>query len=65
MNKSPNTDVVKRRAIDAEARASRWLADGNVADDPAIREECYRKSQFWLDRANLLRGYTDRPAPDR
>ena len=45
--------------IVAEQRASKWLADGNEADergDKAKAERCYSKSQFWLDRYNKLAG---------
>ena len=46
------------RVADAEARASMWLAAANRKracgrDD----EQEMRKSQFWLDRANRLRGW--------
>lgn len=56
------------RILNAETLASRWLADANEAREvgKAKRaEECDAKSQFWLDRANYLRGLTDRPAPRR
>lgn len=29
----------------------------------AKADECYAKAQYWLDRANLLSGRSDRPAP--
>ena len=48
--------------IDAETRASMWLADGNAASERGNEkraEVCYRKSQFWLDRANVLAGNGD------
>ncbi len=41
-------------------------ADGNPAreaGDTAKADECYAKAQYWLDRANLLSGRSDRPAP--
>ncbi|WP_432263004.1 hypothetical protein [Cupriavidus sp. TMH.W2] len=54
------------RKLDAETRASRWLADGNEArerGDLARADEYYAKSQYWRDRAILLAGEGDRPAP--
>lgn len=54
------------RKLDAEVRGSRWLADGNAAreaGDIAKAEQCYAKSQYWLDRYNLLAGLSDRPPP--
>ena len=56
----------RERILDAETRGSRWLADGNAAreaGDTAKADECYAKAQYWLDRANLLSGRSDRPAP--
>ena len=53
------TDDLKRRIMDADERASRWLADGNEAleiGDTAKAEKCYEKSQFWRDRFNKLSG---------
>jgi uncharacterized protein HemY len=58
--------TVADRALDAEVRASQWLADGNAAREAGQEqkaEQCYEKAQFWLDRANLLSGRGDRPAP--
>jgi hypothetical protein len=61
----------KRKCLDAETRANRWLADGNELSDEAFasRDEptrsarlykksadCYAKAQFWLDRFNKLTG---------
>lgn len=57
---------LSERIIDAEVRASQWLADANAAreaGDVATAEACYAKSQHWLDRYNLLTGRADRPAP--
>lgn len=54
------------RILDAEVRCSQWRADGNEAlekGDKKKAEECYQKSQYWLDRYNLLSGKSDRPAP--
>lgn len=56
------------RILDADVLSSRWLADGNEAKergDKARAEKCYEKSQFWLDRFNLLTNRGERPAPKR
>ena len=48
--------------LNAETRASQWLADGNEArerGDAAKAEKCYAKSQYWLDRYNRLTGRGD------
>ena len=45
------------KAIDAEDRSNRWLADGNEAAEAGNKvkaERCYEKGQFWLDRFNRL-----------
>lgn len=60
--------TVTERALDAEVKASQWLADGNQAAEAGQSEKaerCFEKAQFWLDRANLLSGRGDRPAPKR
>jgi len=47
------------KAIEAEERASKWLADGNDAEergDVAKAERCFEKAQYWLDRLNSLQG---------
>ena len=47
------------KAIQAEQRASKWLADGNEAAErgnDAKAERCYEKAQYWLDRFNKLSG---------
>ena len=57
---------LEERILDAEMRGSQWLADGNAAQeagDHTKAEECYRKSQYWLDRYNLLTGRSDRQPP--
>lgn len=49
----------RAKAIDAEARCSRWLADGNEATEKgnAVKaEKCFKKAQFWLDRFNKICG---------
>jgi hypothetical protein len=51
---------MNEKIIDAEDRGSRWLADGNAASERGNQkkaEACYAKAQFWLDRANKLRGW--------
>lgn len=49
----------KQKAIDADCRSSKWLADGNAyaeRGDKVRAEKCYAKSQFWLDRYNKYAG---------
>lgn len=49
----------QERALDAEVRANKWLADGNQYRENGnneMAEKCYQKSQYWLDRYNLLAG---------
>lgn len=60
--------TLRERILDAETRCNIWLADGNEArerGDLSRAEECYAKSQYWLDRYNLLSGKGDRPPPKR
>jgi len=50
---------LEAKALEAEWRASSWLADGNAAKERGnmdLAEKCYAKSQFWLDRYNKLTG---------
>lgn len=57
---------VAERTMEAEVRASKWLADANEAresGDPERAAKCDAQSQFWLDRYNLLSGRGDKPAP--
>jgi hypothetical protein len=57
---------LKERIIDADYRGNYWLAEGNryqEAGEKDKAEVCYRKSQFWLDRYNLLSGASDRTPP--
>lgn len=57
---------LKDRIADADAFASKWLADGNAhseAGNSAKAEYCYAKSQFWKDRFNLLTNQSHKPAP--
>ena len=63
--KAPKIPLAER-ALDAETRASQWLADGNEAKEAGRTvkaERCFQKAQFWLDRANLLSGRAQRPTP--
>jgi hypothetical protein len=49
----------QQKAVEAEARAARWLADGNEAREAGKSEKaerCYAKAQHWLDRFNELTG---------
>lgn len=65
--KAPKQPLARRK-LDAETRASQWLADGNEAGDrgdAAKADQCYAKSQFWLDRANLLNNRGAKAAPTR
>ena len=60
--------TLAERILDAETRGSQWLADGNEAQEAGRFEEaerCSSKAQFWLDRANLLSGQAERPAPKK
>ncbi|MGX7874416.1 hypothetical protein ACVDG5_018140 [Mesorhizobium sp. ORM6] len=48
------------RILEAEEWGSRYLADANEASEKgqkAKAEKLYDKGQFWLDRANKLRGW--------
>lgn len=48
------------RIDDAEERGNRYLADANEAAEKGQKdkaEKLYDKGQFWLDRANKLRGW--------
>lgn len=65
MSRAPKRQLVDRIA-EADALASRWLADGHEAaalGNADKAERCYAKSQFWKDRYNLLTGAGHRPAP--
>ena len=59
MSIKPPDKPLADRQLDAETRASQWLADGNQAAEAGRvvkAERCYHKAQFWLDRANKLSG---------
>lgn len=63
--KAPVTPLAER-VLEAEAKASQWLADGNQAQEAGRTvkaERCFQKAQFWLDRANLLSDQADRAGP--
>jgi hypothetical protein len=51
--------MTNQRALEAEVKASKWLADANEASErgqKAKAERLYAKAQFWLDRYNKLAG---------
>lgn len=57
---------LSERIADADALASKWLADGNAYNEAGNSEKaeyCYGKSQFWKDRYNLLTNQSHKPAP--
>lgn len=64
---APKTPLARRK-LDADTRASQWLADGNEArecGDAANAEKCYSKSQFWRDRFTLLSNQAATVAPSK
>lgn len=55
-----NYEANRDKIIRAEELGSRHLADANEAAERGNRqkaEKLYEKSQYWLDRANKLRGW--------
>lgn len=51
--------TLQEKILDADERASRYLADGNEASESgkaAKAERLYEKSQYWRDRYNKLAG---------
>jgi len=45
---------------DYEERANYWRAEGEAADEKgnqAKAERCFAKCQYWLDKANKVRGW--------
>lgn len=47
----------RQQAVNAEAKAARWLAEANRRREAGKSDEkAYEKAQHWLDRANELRG---------
>lgn len=68
MSGSAPKKPLAERILEAETRGNQWLADANEANERGDRkrsEYCQEKGQFWLDRANLLLGYSYKPAPKR
>lgn len=54
------TKPLSERIVDAEARSGTALADANEAAErgaKATAERLYQRSQYWLDKANTLRGW--------
>ena len=52
--------TLQEKIADAEDRGNRYLADANEAAEAGKKDEAekfYAKGQFWLDRANKLRGW--------
>lgn len=65
--KTPKKPLAER-ILDAETRGNQYLADANEArerGDQGKAEEFEAKGQYWLDRFNLQRGHSDKPAPKR
>jgi hypothetical protein len=59
LSKEPPHMTTKEKMLQAEERGSRWLADGNEAEERGNRakaEKCFAKAQYWLDRYNKLAG---------
>ena len=57
---------LNERIADADALASRYLADANEAAEAgkqAKADKLFAKAQFWHDRYTLLTNSADRPAP--
>jgi hypothetical protein len=68
MSRTKPQKPLAERLLDAETRGSRWLADGNAANERGERakaEQCWAKGQYWLDRANLLSGQGEKAPPKR
>jgi hypothetical protein len=52
--------TLEERIARAEEFAATWLAAGNGFAERGEKEnaeQCYAKSEFWLVRANTLRGW--------
>ena len=48
------------KAQEYEAKASKWLADANEQNEHGNKvkaEKLYAKAQYWLDKANVARGW--------
>lgn len=57
LHRKPQT--LEEKVVDAEARASKWLADANEQNEAGNKnkaEEFYDKAQYWLDLMNKYRG---------
>lgn len=53
-----HNNLLVDRMLDAEAKAARWLADGNEAAERgaiALAERLYERAQKWHDKAMILR----------
>jgi len=60
--------TLQERILDADIRAGMYLGNANEAyerGDAAHGDALYAKSQFWLDRLNLLTNQADKRAPKR
>ena len=56
---------LKERILQADILAGRYLGNANEAAEKGELEKCarlYDKSQFWLDRFNLLTNQADKKA---
>jgi hypothetical protein len=54
-----NTDMTKKRLLEAEQNAAHWLYLGNKAAERGERDKAerhYERSQKWHDRMNQLLG---------
>lgn len=52
--------VNHEKAVQYEANASKWLANANQASEAGNKieaERLYDKAQYWLDKANIVRGW--------
>jgi hypothetical protein len=51
-------EVTRAKTVQAEARAAHWLAEANRLQEAGMDDsKAYKKAEFWLARANVLRGY--------
>lgn len=67
MTKAPKISL-KDRILHADTMASRYLGDANEASESGAHKTAqilYDKSQFWLDRYNLLTNQSDKAAPSK
>jgi hypothetical protein len=58
--------TLAERILDADTKAGMYLGNANEAQEKGQYEKAeklFEKSQYWLDRYNLLVGNADRPAP--